>query len=56
MFKQLTLDQANDNAWKYMYDPYIPYFNKNHVLTLKAPIMTAADHKLCYIFPNFWKR
>ena len=27
-----------------------------HLLTLKAPITTAADDKFCVIFPNFRKK
>ena len=33
-------------------------FKKNNqaILTLKAPITTAADNKFCIIFPNFQKK
>ena len=34
---------------------YIIDYRQKAVLTLKAPITTAADDKFCDIFPNFFK-
>ena len=34
----------------------IQFSLRNYLLTLKAPITTAADDKFCDIFPSFWQK